>query len=807
MIRKTGIKTILSSLMAAVMLAGCTAPALPSVPQSTAGAESTAVPAADIKKTSGSGIGKVRISEVMARNNATLRDSDGDFPDWIEIENYSSEDIDITGWTISDKESSPGWTIPAFTLYNNSRIIIFASKKDRADSSELHADFALSKGETIYLKNAEGELISSLAVDDDTADVSLAVQQDGSTKLSLYPTPGRENTGSAYDSLQENNTAAGPIAINEVSVYNDRYFESSTLGFCDWVELKNISSEPVDLSGYYISDDYKDLQKFNLPAISLEPGALIIILCSDSTKEYFGTYTLAPFSLSSDSESLYISSSTGALSDYAPLRNIPYGCTFGREDGKNGFFYFDEPTPETANGSGSRRVSEVPELLTADGVFASSEPVSVELAAQGTIYYTTDGTMPDKNSQKYSEPFTVSESCVVKAMAIESDELESQTVTFNYILGEESTLPVVCLNADNIDEFEEMYLNKNKELEVAGNVSYYGDDGSFSINCGIGMHGFSTLELPKKNLSLHFSGRYGESKLKFDLFDGGITEFKDLLLRGGGDQMDTIVRNEAAMNIAMEFSDAYIAQRNKYCILYLNGQYRGIYALMEKTGESLYAEIENVSEGSVIMNEATVEAYDEMYLDIIDFILMEDMSLPENYARVCDAIDIDSLIDWCIFEGWSGNNDLTSGNLRYVKSTENDGKWRLMLYDLDAAFYSADNCMVNVLDFWNQITMMNSSLMKNAEYRSRFLTRTAEALSTVLTEENIKAEYERLCNIIDPEVSRDCSITESSYNTWRSHIDEQMERFNGWNKECIANISYILRLTDEEEAEYFGQWQ
>ena len=751
-----------------------------------------------------SGAGKVRISEVMARNCATLQDADGDFSDWIEIENICGEDINLQGWTISDDELSEGWCFPGFILYADSRAIVFASKKDRADT-ELHTNFSISKGETVFLKDRNSDTVSSVPIDSEKRDCSLAADSENVFSLCLYPTPGRENTGTAYDQLQDARNTDSPLVIYEVSVDNRTYFPNDKFGYSDWLELKNMSSEPLDISEYYISDDENDMLKFRLPAETLNPGEIKLLLCDKKADKYTGSRTMANFSLDAENERLYLSDGTGALKDYISLKNIPYGCTYGRADGKNGFFYFCEPSPEKNNREGFRRVSGQPVALTADGIFNGTDSVKLELKAEGRIYYTDDGSLPTKNSTEYTEPIKITESGIIRAVAVEDGQLESRAITCNYILNQEHDLPVVCLVSDSKKQFVEIYENKETGVEIPGNISYYDNGGSFSINCGIKMHGFSTLELAKKNMSVRFRGSYGESKLNYDLFDGGVTEFTNLLLRGGGDQTYSIVRNEACMNVAMQFSDAFIGQRNKYCVLYVNGEYRGIYALMEKTNEQLYASIAGVSESSVVMNEATVDSDDEMYEDIIDFILMEDMSVPENYQKVCDAIDIDSLVDWCVFEGWTGNNDLTSGNMRYVKSTENDGKWRLMLYDLDAAFYSSANCMVNVFDFWNQITMMNSSLLKNDEYKDKVLRRSAEALSTVLTEENISAEYTRLCEQIDSEVERDSTVSGLSYSNWRAHVNTQQELFKThWNRDCIYNLCYLLRVSDEQRAQYFG---
>ena len=56
---------------------------------------------------------------------------------------------------------------------------------------------------------------------------------------------------------------------------------------------------------------------------------------------------------------------------------------------------------------------------------------------------------------------------------------------------------------------------------------------------------------------------------------------------------------------------------------------------------------------------------------------------PANYDYFCRRLDVNSMIDWFLLEGYCANSDLTYGNLRYVRSTEGDGKWRFMMYDTD----------------------------------------------------------------------------------------------------------------------------
>ena len=67
----------------------------------------------------------LRISELMHKNKASLRDEDGDFPDWIELTNVSDETISLKGVRISDREGRWGWGLPDRSMEPGERLIVF----------------------------------------------------------------------------------------------------------------------------------------------------------------------------------------------------------------------------------------------------------------------------------------------------------------------------------------------------------------------------------------------------------------------------------------------------------------------------------------------------------------------------------------------------------------------------------------------------------------------------------------------------------------------------------------------------------
>ena len=738
----------------------------------------------------------ILITEVMVKNHATLRDGDGDFPDWVELYNNTGADLNLEGWSITDKVSRSGLVFPAFRLPADTYFVVYASEKDRPE--ELHAPFALSAGEDLILRSPSGEVVSTLTCPDLDADRSFARQSDGSFSECLYPTPWLENTSASYEIWQDQLGFQTPVVLNEVLVSdpNDQFspYEGS-----DWVELKNISSQPVSLDGWYLSDDDDNYRKSPLPAVTLEPGALTVVRCDQ-----------LGLSLNSGNEALFLFQKSEGLRDWLVLRDIPYGGSYGRMSDRNGAFFFSAATPNEDNTNGRRRVSTSPVAVTADGIFDGSETVVLDLQAAGKIFYTFDSSLPTESSTLWVGPATIPASCVIRAISVEPGALPSRPITLNYFIGEQFSLPVLSLVTDNKTAFSHMYSVGLKNYECTGNVSFYEDSGSFSIPCGISMHGDTSLILQKKNMSLRFRGSYGNKELNYDLFGGGTGSFTNLVIRAGQDQNASIIRNELCTNLALAASDNIVAGRSRYCILFIDGNYSGIYAITEKMNEQHYANLSGVSKNSVVTVDSEAPRDSDLYLEVFDFCAKHDMSDPENFAHIETLLDIDSLIDWVFLEGYFANSDLTYGNLRFCRSSEDDGRWRFMFYDLDATLSQAYLNQGILLHRNNvqcvQVSSLFADLWKNHDFQARFLTRAAELLAEPLTEEAVLEEIDRLASEIEPEVNRDLSRSRRSYKDWEAAVNSLRSFIteNNWTQHNIDAICHELHLTEDVRNRYFA---
>ena len=743
-----------------------------------------------------SGTAALTITEVMVKNHATLRDSDGDFPDWIEIHNDSGMDVNLDGWSLSDRSSKPGLVFPAFLLPAGTTFVVYASGKDRPE--ELHAPFSLSADEEIFLRAPDGTVVSRVPCPDLPEDRSYALRENGTYTECLYPTPWRENTSAGYDSWQESLGLPAVLQINEVLV-SDPNGRFSDLDGSDWVELKNVSTEPVSLSGWYLSDDDDNYYKAALPQSVLAPGAVTVVPCSR-----------LGLSLNSDHEALFLCSEDRGLQDWLPLRDIPYGGSFGRLPGQNGAFFFAAASPGSENRHGLRRVSAMPVATTPDGFFDGSESVLLDLQAEGSIYYTFDTEVPTEASLSWVGPAIVPASCVIRAIAVEPGALPSRPLTLNYFIGESFSLPVVSLVTDNKTAFYGMYQDRLKDLEWSGNLSWYEDSGSFSLPCGISMHGDTSLVLRKKGLNLHFRGCYGQQELNYDLYGGGVTCFSSLVLRGGQDQNACILRNELCENLALSVSDHMLSTRSRYCVVYLDGRYSGIYALSEKLNEAFYANYAGVDKNSVTVLGADAPRGSDIDQDVFQFCSGHDMSVPENYQHFLQVMDVDSLIDWVFLEGFFANSDLTYGNLRFCRSSEDDGRWRFMFCDLDATL-SQQSVNHSILLQRNniqctQVSYLFADLWANSDFRDRFLSRAAELLSGPLSNESVLAEIDRLASELEPEVARDFAMSKRTFGQWQNAVDALRSFIteNDWAQHNVNAICTQLRLSTQDRETYFG---
>ena len=759
---------------------------------------------------------ELRISEVMTANRSTIQSKNGSLCDWIELYNPSGEAIDLSGLYLSnDTADRMKWQLPDILLAAGSRLVIPCSG---SSAPEGEADFSLPReGCTVMISGSIGNVVTQVEVPRMGEDRSWALQSDGTYKESAIPSPGFANTEDGYLAFRSNQSINSDLIISEVMPSNAKYMVQDDGEYYDWVELTNVSDHDIQLSAYSLSDDPGELHKFTLPDVTLEPGEQYVVICSGYPDLTTKKYVHAPFTISREEGWVYLSrvGETGCA-DFIRIFDAPYQHSVGRVDGENGTYYFTTPTPGTSNGTGVAFISATPVVLTPEGVYNDVEKVVVELNGEGTLYYTTDGSYPDEDSREYTGPITLTKTTALRVAAIESDKLVSDVVTAVYIINENHTLPVVSIVAvpELLTGGGGIYQNYKKDREIRCNLKLFELDGnSFDIDCGVKMHGHTGLEAPKKSFKVNFRSRYGQEYLTYPVYgEEGPAVYDSLIIRSGQDYPTSIFRDELFGSLARDMSDKVLAQRDKFSILYVNGKYYGIYCIKEAWTELMYANNMGGSPDNVEIVQAPVGASHEIY-ELFKYCRTYDLSQDEHYEYVASKVDIDSLIDWMIIEGYSTNGDVQQ-NLRYVRSADTGWKWQFCLYDLDWAFYyhNAFKHVLSPYQDWQHLTLTRN-IMKNAQFREKFLARTSELMATTLSNENVTARIDYYENLLDPEVPRERQRWNSNYKSWKGKVQYLRDFINigedGYDQmgNMINKLIDYIGLTDAEIDKYFSRWR
>jgi len=154
----------------------------------------------------GPATGALIINEFMASNDSHDVDGSGEFPDWIELYNPGTTDIDIGGWYMSDNlanDVADWWQIPATspavtTVPAGGWLVLYAN--GNPDDGVLYLDFKLSSGgEDIGLADADEKIVHSLTYEQQTTDVSMGLTPDGIGDMVFLATstPGEANSGTS----------------------------------------------------------------------------------------------------------------------------------------------------------------------------------------------------------------------------------------------------------------------------------------------------------------------------------------------------------------------------------------------------------------------------------------------------------------------------------------------------------------------------------------------------------------------------------------------------------------------------------
>ncbi|MFH2142943.1 MAG: lamin tail domain-containing protein, partial [Bacteroidota bacterium] len=139
------------------------------------------------------------INELMALNQTTYSDEAGDYDDWIELYNYGTDTIDLSGVYLTDDPANLAkfQIDSAIKIFPGSFVILWAD--DDTLISKYHLGFKLeSDGGYIGISTSSIQLISYIVYGNQVVDVSYGRNTDGSSIWNYFnvATPNSSNSAS-----------------------------------------------------------------------------------------------------------------------------------------------------------------------------------------------------------------------------------------------------------------------------------------------------------------------------------------------------------------------------------------------------------------------------------------------------------------------------------------------------------------------------------------------------------------------------------------------------------------------------------
>jgi hypothetical protein len=141
--------------------------------------------------------------------------------------------------------------------------------------------------------------------------------------------------------------AVADIVINELMPVNSTTVTDEYAEYDDWIELFNLSASTIDLSGYFLSDNKKELSKWQFPDGTEIAGNGYLIIWADGDSTQIGLHT--NYKLSSTGEDVVLSDPDNTIIDKVSFPAQSQELSYSRNPNGTGAFNWKTPTYNKSN--------------------------------------------------------------------------------------------------------------------------------------------------------------------------------------------------------------------------------------------------------------------------------------------------------------------------------------------------------------------------------------------------------------------------------------------------------------------------
>jgi len=332
------------------------------------------------------------LNEVQPNNVTGPTDSAGDRDPWIELYNSGTNTLDLAPYYLTDSYTQlTRWQFPAGTTLQPGRFLLVWADGEPAEArpGEPHTNFRLNPTNGgVALVRFQGNPVAPAVMDyleytQLSADRTVGSYPDGEPRRRrqlVYATPGAANDPT-FPQIQ--------VRVNEFMALNTSTLADPADGaFDDWFELYNAGTNPADLSGYTLTDDFADPSKSVIPAGTIvPPGGFLLAWADEQTGQYRpGGDLHVNFRLAQTGEHLGLFSPDGVLVDGFSFGPQTANVSQGRyPDGADLPLYdMEQPTPRAPN------------LLPGGNRPPAFAPLPAQTIAEGArLTFTVQATDPD----------------------------------------------------------------------------------------------------------------------------------------------------------------------------------------------------------------------------------------------------------------------------------------------------------------------------------------------------------------------------------------------------------------------------